>query len=247
MTSSSREYESVKPIQFVTALLLLATLFNPASAQQSVPLKLEIHNDSTPRSSGPMPLDIELTWGGTSLLEGRLVLTFRDGPMFQGRAVSHDMALNVGRNRFRLLLPTLDGKYITNGVDVGAKFVTEKAEIELETRPLRVPPTGGRTFRILYCDPIVRGSDRTVSNLIRSLSFERFWQPSESDQNPAMTMRPNIGTLADVFAPDDMPQDPHWFCSQDMVILSQSGFTGLRTKQLEALSQWVRAGGPAGV
>ena len=130
----------------IICLLLLTVASSTAAFAQKVPLRLEFHNDSIPRSNGPMPLDIEMTWGGASLLEGRLVLTFKDGPMVHGRAVSYDMALNVGRNRFQLLLPTLDGKFIYNRVEVRAKFVTEDGEIDLDPSPreLRVPPQGGR-------------------------------------------------------------------------------------------------------
>lgn len=238
----------MNPTRIICLLLLTVTSSASAWAQQAVPLRLEFHNDSIPRSNGPMPLDVEMTWGGASLLEGRLVLTFKDGPTIHGRAVSYDMALNVGRNRFQLLLPTLDGKYIYNRVEVRAKFVTEDSEIELDPAPreLRVPPQGGRAFRVLYCDPTASGTNRNVSDLVKSLRVERFWSLSEADQQLRKEQRPerpNLATMADVSSPDEMPQDPHWFCSRDLVILSQAGLTGLRSKQLEALSQWVRAGG----
>jgi hypothetical protein len=226
----------------MAAVTLLAIPLRPASAQ-SVPLKLEILGNTTPRSSGPLPLDIELTWGGASILEGRLVLTFRDGPMFFGRAVSHDLALNVGRNRFRMLLPTLDGRSAFQTIDIIGAFITEKSEIELEARPIRVPPPDGRVFRILYCDPIVRGTDRTVSKLYSSLRFERFWRNSRDETPDNRFDASNLTTNRDIFVPDDMPQDPHWFCSYNMVILSQAGFSELRSRQLGSLAQWVRAGG----
>ncbi len=227
---------------FLVAVMILAIPLRSASAQ-SVPLKLEIRNDSTPRSSGPLPLDIELTWGGASILEGRLVLTFRDGPMFFGRAVSHELALNVGRNRFQMLLPTLDGRSAFQTIDINGTFITEKSEIELEARPIRIPPPDGRVFRILFCDPIIRGTDRTVSKLVRSLSFERFWRSSTNQTQDSQRGDRNLATLSDVFAPDNMPQDPHWFCSYNLVILSQTGFSELRSRQLGSLAEWVRAGG----
>lgn len=233
----------MRPLQFLTAAILLATIPVTVFAQQNVPLTLEIHNDSTPRSNGPVPLDIELTWGGSTILEGKLVLTFKDGPLFYGRAVSHDLALNVGRNRFNLLLPTLDGKSAYNSVNVLGTFVTEKSEIDLDVRPLRVARPEARVFRLLYCDPTSRGSDRTVSNLMRSLSFGRFWRPYNFDPQVPVPSNPNLSTLSDVYAPDDMPQNPHWFCSYNIVVLSQSGFTGLRNRQLESLAQWIKAGG----
>jgi len=226
----------------LAAAALLAISLNSASAQQSVPLQLEIRNDSTPRSSGPLPLDIELTWGGATILEGRLVLTFRDGPMFFGRAVSHDLALNVGRNRFRMLLPTLDGRSAFQTIDINGAFITSKSEIELEARPIRVPPQDGRVFRILFCDPIVRGTDRTVTRLVDSLKFERFWRNSVGEKAESQR-NGKLLTYREVFAPDDMPQDPHWFCSYNLVILSQTGFSELRSRQLGSLVQWVRAGG----
>lgn len=227
----------------VAAAILSALSHRPASAQQSVPLKLDIRNVSTPRSSGPVPLEVELTWGGSTILEGRLVLTLRDGPMFYGRAVSHDLALNVGRNRFEFLLPTLDGRLAFQEIEITGVFVTERSEIELDGRAIRVPLPDRRVFRILYCDPIMRGSNAMITELSRSLSFERFWISPGGERLTEHPGERKLVTGLEVAAPDEMPQDPHWFCSYNIVVLGQNGLSDLRSRKLKSLTNWVRAGG----
>ena len=235
---------------FVTRLLMVAADADPANAQdeptQLKPsLKFELRNQQTARTGGPIAGTFDLLWdgAGATLLEGRLYLTLTDGIEVYGRFVSRELVVNPGEKLTeRILLPSIEGRAAFQTVDLVAKFVTmDGDEFDLESRPLRIAPDVSRFFQVVYCDPISRTDDRRVSAFLSTLKFEQFWQAPS--RNQPLTPENVATTYLDSLQPSELPADPHWLCTTSIVVLSRNGFSELRSGQLDALLQWVKAGG----
>ncbi len=215
-------------------------------ASRKPTLQFELRNQETTRTGGPIPLTFDLVWNGAgvTLIEGKLQLVLTDGLESYGRFISHDLAVNPGRNSYRVLLPSLGGRTAFQTVDLVARFITTDGdEIDLESRPLRVSADASRYLRVLYCDPVSGTDNRKVSDFLKTLRFEQFWNTSARRRVETGRSDETAITVFDALRPSEMPQDPHWFCTASIVTLSRNGFSELRPKQLEVLLQWVRAGG----
>ena len=95
----------------------------------------------------------------------------------------------------------------------------------------------------MRCDGSLQIADEVTARLQRTLRFERFWCPlKERDPNE---LEPSIPVQTKVVnvTPSQMPEDAHWLCGADVLLVTESGFSLLRKLQLEAISQWGRAGG----
>jgi hypothetical protein len=233
----------------VTGLLTVATGVDPARAQdeptQLKPsLKFELRNQQAARTGGPIAVTFDLIWdgAGVALLEGQLRLFLTDGLEIYGHYSSSDLAINPGRTTYRILLPSIEGRAAFQTVDLVAKFVTvDGDEFDLESRPLRIAPDVSRFFQVVYCDPISRTDDRRVSAFLSTLKFEQFWQAPS--RNQPLTPENVATTYMDSLQPSELPADPHWLCTTSIVVLSRNGISELRSRQLDALLQWVKAGG----
>jgi hypothetical protein len=236
---------------WLAATVCLFGGFTQAAAQDDLTsrkpsLQFELRNQETTRTGGPIPLTFDLVWNGAgvTLIEGRLQFVLTDGVETYGRFVSHDLAVNPGRNSYQILMPSLGGRTAFQTVDLVARFETvDGDEIDLEARPLRVSADASRFLRVLYCDPVSSTDDRKVSEFLKTLRFERFWNAGVRPSGETGRSDETAITVFDALRPSEMPQDPHWFCTASIVALSRNGFAELRPKQLEVLLQWVRAGG----
>jgi hypothetical protein len=216
---------------------------NPEQLKPS--LRLELRNQQTVRTGGPLPVTFDLVWDGVNatLLEGQLQLLLSDGIEVYGRYVLSDLAINPGTTTYRILLPSLEGRAAFQTVDLVAKFVTVNGdEFDLEARPLRIVPDVSRFFRVMYCDPVSSTDDRRVSKFLNSLKFEQFL-PTPARGDLQSGPENSVVTMFDSQRPSDMLSDPHWFCPISLAVISRNGFSELRSRQLEVLLQWVKAGG----
>gem|GEM_PF-764817 len=215
---------------------------DPTQLQPS--LRFELRNQQTVRTGGPIPVTFDLVWdgAGVTLLEGQLRLLLTDGIETYGHYVSSDLAINPGTTTYRILLPSIEGRAAFQTVDLLASFVTPDGDtFDLESRPLRIAPDVSRFFRVVYCDPVSSTDDRRVAAFLNTLKFEQFWQAPGRNQPPSPD---NVAiTYFDSLRPADLPADPHWFCTTSIIVLSRNAFSELRPRQLDALLQWVKAGG----
>lgn len=177
------------------------------------------------------------------LLEGNLILTLTDGASIHGRFVSAPLAVKPGRNRYRIVLPSIEGRSTFDSVDVIARFVTEDGdEIKLGSRPMRITSPTDRIFRVTYCDPVAKSLNSELNDFLKTLHFEQFFKP-ETNTRASDTNLFTVATATAIVAPQQFPEDPHWHCVSNIVVLSSDGFAALRINQLKALRQWVRSGG----
>jgi hypothetical protein len=257
-----------KTALIMTALILLGSSVAPA---QKLPLQLEQKSTQKVRSGAPVPAEFELTWNGPGILEGRVSLSVLDAGRLLSSAVSSPLVLTGGKNNLSMMLPTVHGQAKSDYVELHARFIAAegKGEIDLGSRPLRVPLSNERVFRVVFCDQFSFKLDPDIAAALQSFSVERYWRPpgfsnsnlpigginklsrrTPAQQNPSeQLLRSLIGrpedfvTTTDRYEPADMPVDPHWYCSFNVVLMSESGFARLRGRQLDALAEWVRAGG----
>jgi len=231
------------PVLFLALLTCGRLEAQPGSARESgkAPLQLELRNEQIVRSSGPIPLEMDLIWDGQTLLKGSLALVLKDETAVFSHVWSAPLALNTGRTRVSVLLPTVEGHGVLPTIDLGATFIPEKGDrIDLGTRPLRVPTSADRVFRLLICEPA--GTFSGNSAMVRTMSLERFWTPHPTLGRNAD--RPQgLVTYSSSVTPDALPADPAWLCGYNVLLLRASGLTRLPERHVETLLKWVRAGG----
>ena len=224
--------------------VLLATLVSNFAAADDEPLRWSIDGGLSTRTAGPMSVRVQLDWSGATLLEGRLALQIRDGFNVLAQAASALKVLQTGRTEIEFLLPPIDARPQNSPLLVQAEFLTKDGQkIASDTREVSFDTSASRRFRILRCDGSLQIADEVTARLQRTLRFERFWCPlKERDPNE---LEPSIPVQTKVVnvTPSQMPEDAHWLCGADVLLVTESGFSLLRKRQLEAISQWVRAGG----
>ncbi|HVW02819.1 MAG TPA: hypothetical protein VHB77_20845, partial [Planctomycetaceae bacterium] len=215
------------------ACALLAASAHPARGE-TIALTAELDPSSpTVRSGAPAIVLLKLTSSSTGLLEGSLEARIAE----MGTVVSMtDLVLSTGAQRIKLNLPPLNLANYQHEVPLELRFHTKSANLTLGTVNLRVPTAQQRNLTIAVCDPW-KGADARVENsLVQGLRFEQF-NPS-SERNP-------LTTVAAYLRPEELPQDPLGWCSFDCALLVDQGLIEVREKQLEALREWIEAGGAA--
>jgi len=254
----------------MSALLIAAVMLSPGNAQAQK-LQLELQDFQKVRTSAPVPLDGELTGNGPGTLKGRLAVTVRESNNVLAAVVGGTQVLTSGKNFVRLMIPTIESQYSPGNVELHIRFILDgdKGEVDLGVRLVRISLSTERVFRIAFCDQFSFKLDPDIQAALQSFRLERYWRPVGFDSSrlaipgihrtsrntPAQRdpseklLQSNIGeladsaTLVDSYEPPDMPVDPHWYCSFNIVLISQSGFARLRSQQLIALVEWVKAGG----
>jgi hypothetical protein len=256
-----------------TALVLTAMILLGSSVAQAQKLPLQLEQKSTQkvRFGAPIPAEFEFIWNGPGILKGRVSLSVRDSGRLLSSAISSPLVLTGRKNDLRMMLPTVEGLANSDHVELHARFIVdeEKGEVDLGARPMRVPMSNERVFRVVFCDQFSFKLDPDIAAALQRFSVERYWRPlvfdntklnipgvnklsrhTPAQQDPSEKLllsligRPeDISTTTDRYEPADMPVDPHWYCNFNVVLMSESGFARLRTPQLNALAEWVRAGG----
>jgi len=189
------------------------------------------------RTSAPLDSTWKLQWLGPSILEGQLAIRVREEKLVRAQCRSHDLVLSTGEQRVRVRIPSLGSRPFWTPPEIDLTFVTETETIDLGSFTLTGRPNR-RAFAICVC----RGRDDRPSAVaeqwIKSLDLEEF----VTDGFPAhfYTSRTHWGR-------DDIPTNAIRFCAFDVVFATSEGFASLRSKQLEALDRWVRAGGSLGI
>ncbi len=188
------------------------------------------------RSDAPVPVDVELNWEATRLLEGRLDLVVRDGREVLGRYCSAEMALTPGTQAFRMMLPAMSMSGTERNAMVHAQFMGTKKVFPLGLYPVFLPSRMMRSLVICIVQPGGRTGTATHA-IVQSLQLERF------DPNAEKAGDRSLVTSPVYLSPEDLPAHPIGFCSFDMILLPADGLRALRSRQLDALARWVRAGG----
>lgn len=193
------------------------------------------------RSQAPMMFDVHLTWDRPELLEGKLEFTFYDGQRKLGWFRTHDLALTAGTREFRATVPSMEMGKAVSSFSVAVKFYTSKGQIvDLSDHDLLYPPHWRRAF-VIAVSSDRRDALAPVTEMAQSLRLEKY-QPRQPT-NIAAAVDGHLSTYPVHLPPGDFPVNALAYCAFDIVILTAEGLPSLETEQLNALADWVRAGG----
>jgi hypothetical protein len=169
------------------------------------------------------------------LIEGELLLTFLDGDQIIGRHRSGELALTAGEKRFRMLLPPLKITTEVSLLTTRARFTGPRIDVDLGEHEFRVPLYWKRSLVIGTPQPeALRSLDATL-DLAPFLSLERY--------APDRFVAQGLATVHSRLVPDELPRNGVGYTAWDLLLLIGEGFAELDGEQLQAIGDWVDAGG----
>ena len=218
------------------ALLCVAAGTCHTHAAKDGRLSVDLAPSSPPvRANAPLQVLLKVYWNDDTIVEGNFEATLlADGQTRVAECTSGDLVLTPGGQLIRLTMPTT-GSNVSFGQDqIGLKFVTAEKVIDLQ--PILLPGRSG-TRRFSIC--LITPNAATASDV--EAEFRTSMRLGSILQGVTDTSRAPTSTV--YWERDDVPEQSILFCSFDVVVLSPQGFSALRQRQLQALRQWVRAGG----
>ncbi len=222
----------------------LAAQQEPEAPSVKQPLRLSIKPVGLAvRAAAPLLVDVEVICQRPSLVRGILDLTFYEGLNQDesrriGQYISDELAVTEMGHRFRMMLPPMSVSNESEGISIVAQFLTDEGPIKIGEKgdhQLRVPAYWKRVMLLAICAPREAMLDGIGVSAFRALKLEQFDPDYEIDRG---LLTSNIR-----FDPADMPEDPLEFFAYDLLIVSADGFAQLKSAQLDAIDQWVEAGG----
>lgn len=215
---------------------LIVLLPGAIRAQQAQNLQVELLPTSPPvRLNRPMLTLWTLRSQIDPVVEGRLLLDLHDDQTVFSSHVIDDVVLTESPQNLTLLLPPLTVSNLLDEVAVRVRFETRGQVLELQPQVLRIPTSRQESLMTLVGEPPATGGrPRRRDLLIGRTQFENFG-PEEAQglyQTVVVSLRPQ-----------EFPQSALAYCQFDTVFLLADTLAMLRGPQLEALRQWVRAGG----
>jgi len=224
----------VRAARLVWLASALFLIWSPSSAvaQRQLIAEPELLS-SMARSGSPIPLVWRLIYEGTGLLEGQLEVAITDGESVLGRVRVTDLVLTNGETQISTLLPTVAATNQFNTLELRLRFIHEGGRMNLGKHTLRAPGPWQRSLVVCICTPHAHAPSGQTA-VTDSLRLERF-SPDASDQR--------VVTSRSTVLPDEMPTDALFYCGFDLVLLTPDGLAQLKQNQLEAITNWVHAGG----
>ncbi len=194
------------------------------------------------RSDSPLVLRISLGNAGKTLLQGRLQLELHTlDPI--ATLTTPTMVLAGGQKSVDITLPGITVLDSRSTAQVELTFLTDTGQrIDLGRFTINVPTTQMHAQVLAVCDPWVNTSGRQQSELVQSLALESF-RPVKTDLKKEHALA--ISTHPARLTPNQMPRQPLGYLPFDMAVLMPDGLAQTETAQLDALLDWIRAGGSA--
>ncbi len=243
---------SVRALPEAVAWLLMCLTATAAAAERPPVVRMTMESMAVRgRSGGPMSVRVRLEYNRPQILEGRLVLTFYDGFRTSGDLLLTQRIEGIvlhGTDRvFHVLIPPLPEAY-NGSYEVEAWFETDSERIPLSSsRTYRDPPdpftilSGSTGMRSLVLASVSGSPDSRFMTgprrgLHRLLSPDMFVSRGQV-RSGEVTWSPSM------LSAEDLPQDPLFLCSFDVVLLCERALARSTSEQLEALLTWTKAGG----
>jgi hypothetical protein len=225
-------------VRVAVAFLLGVSSLGAATA----PMRMKVEPIiARPRSLGPTGLDIMIMCDSPKLYEGRLELTFLLGalPKPQMRVYeyrSDEMAISAGEHRLRVLLPPVPVPRESENLVIHARFVGRNGVIDFpDEYNVLLAGTHKRAFVLGVSQPTTRRPRSDGLSFVDRLPFELF------NQNPET--RNDWLTYPAYLPPEDLPTSSVAYCMFDVLLLEEDGLVELKQPQLNAVAEWVEAGG----
>ncbi len=224
----------------VTVMLLFLSLCAQAADWQV----RHVNANDAIREGGPIPIRLEVINPTGKPVEGRIesVVQIGDEPLVHH--VSAPLVLVPGKQIITHLLPSADCALDT-GRNATLHFVTAERAIPLGTLPLL--KMKGRRFVLAH---VKNGAPKELElSIARRLHLEGQAPdaalPRTSPDGNLLPKRllHQLGFDTLWLEPEDMPSHPLALCAYDCVVLYPEALLALRTRQYDALAQWVDSGG----
>lgn len=209
----------------------------PALAQTR---QLQIDMDSaTPaaRSLSPILIVWRVTSQSSNLTEGHFEITVTDDREVLAQVATEDLVLSAGQQTIRTLLPPLESVSYMPELTLHVKFVGKREALNLGKHLLRVPPITHRGLVVGVSNPWQSATSPALDVLVQQIRLEKMI-PEPPEGRPLA-----LGTSSARMLPNDLPQTALSYCVFDVLVLPEDGFSTLRSQQLTAILDWVRAGG----
>ena len=195
----------------------------------------------TCRTAGPLPVEWRCSWSGTGIREGQIVFDVLDGNRVTSHFVSGTVVLSNGEQRFRQLLPPMEVLDQYERADLRIRFITKDQTFQIGEQSVRIPRRQQSVFAIGICDAWDVSQVAPAATLEEHLELEQF-DPQRKKEDRPFSARP-IVTVSSRILPRNLPSDPLSYTGFDMLVIAGEGLGALREPQLQALRQWVEAGG----
>jgi hypothetical protein len=228
------------------ALAVTSVLASGAHAQQRSPLKLSLKPTvDIMRSNSPLLLDATLTWSSPRLLEGRLEMDLYLGQQCVARYCSRDVALSENKVTLPLMLPPVTPPDESTTCLLQARFEGTGERIELGAFDVAAQV---QRRRVLVAGVVVSEGAQNPPRGVQTPEDQPFaLQESlriESRMSRDDLLRDVSCRVVEVL-PDAVPECGLELSAFDTLVVTRDGLDELRTDQLEAIADWVEAGGSA--
>ena len=227
---------------WVAMLLCAASLpshaqTNPPAAKEKPPTARVRSVTSPARTSGPLIIDVAIAYRGKKVYRGPVQLTVIRSGNVVAKLDTPEIVVLDGETKQRYVLPTLNRLHESNSTQVSIQMSTDLGTLNLGTHPISAPDSEKRSVVMGLVDPWTGQSGR-ASRLVSTLSMERF-KPSREERG--------IAAIPARLDPEGLPSDPSALCAFDVLVIPAEGLAKLEDEQLDAVRDWVRAGGAAAV
>ncbi len=221
----------LRSLRVVIVVLLTISQVNAAD-----PLRLKLSTvASNIRSHAPVSLNVHLDWASPKLLEGQLELTCYDGEKLLHRSIESDVALLAGDRHSRTILPPMSLASDQALLTVKARFLSETTIYDLGSFELRASVFWRRSFVIgvVMPDKLARGAES--GDLGQALRLDQL----DGNQISAR----ELVSIPSQITPENLRSSGLGLFSYDVLALTSPGFKALEKSQLDAIGDWVEAGG----
>lgn len=213
----------------------------PQLAAQELVLTVKTQTPKV-RSQAPVPLDLNLNWNTTELLEGTLYIEIREGAERIMKYENADLAMTVGDNSLRILLPPLD--LDTDEIEISASFTPPPKwglPFDLGKHTIKLVPDWTRQVLVGMVVPEGDRSPRSAFSFIDDFQLTQF-QPAADRKGRHAKELYSVDARIDA---GDFPTLAANLCAFDVIFLTQDALQDLRSGERKALRRWVDAGGSA--
>ncbi len=213
-----------------------------------------------PRAHAPFPLTITLVSSGQALREGSLEVLVADGNEVLCHWQGDALVLGPGERTSTVLLPPLNTGAYADALDLRVAWIAAAGRSELARRSISLRTTRDHLLTLAVCFPLLNQEpERTV---LPRLCLERYAPargradatttpdaPEDGETPlPAATEMPvgsGLRTIPARLMVADLPEAALAWCAYDAVVIAGDGLGDLKPRQVQALEQWLRAGGSA--
>ena len=221
-----------------------APVVNGLSATISTPLIL-------PRANAPFPLQVTIQWNGKSLREGCLQVQVYDGNQPLCHWQSDVLALSNGERTSAILLPpmALEDQF-NDTLEIRVAWIEGNTRLALGTRTLVLRSDGAHALTLAMCLPVTALNPE--KGVLPKLSLERYApirrddndKASKEDASPQQQTIPSgLRTIPTRMSVEDLPEAALAWCAYDAVVIAGDNLLKIKARQVQALEQWLRAGG----